>query len=57
MNLIYYEFNLGAKICISSELFKSGVDRGSSIALEMLIPNTDEMTSSRKMRVTERFSR
>jgi len=31
MNLIYYEFNLGAKICINSELFKSGVDRGSSI--------------------------
>jgi len=54
-----YEFNLGAKICISSasSIFESGVDRAARLALEMLISNVDEMTCSRKMQVVERFSR
>jgi len=54
-----YEFNLGVKICISftSSGFESGVNRAAQLVLEMLKPNADEITCSRKMRVAERFSR
>jgi len=56
-----YEFNLGAKICISSanSVLESGMDRAVRLALEMLIPNANEMTmlQKRKMRVAEQFSR
>ena len=41
-----YEFNLGAKICISSasSIFESGMDRVARLTLEMLISNVDELT-------------
>ena len=44
-----YEFNLGAKMYISSasSVFQSG-DRAARSALEILIPNVDEMTCSRR---------
>jgi len=50
-----YEFNLGAKICISSasSVFKSEVNQVAQFALEMLIPNAKKMIYSRKMRITE----
>ena len=56
---MYDEFNLDAKICISSAnlVFEYGVDRAVRLALEMFIANADKMTSSRKIRDAERFSR
>jgi len=54
---IQIEFNLSAKICISSasSIFESEVDRAAR-TLKMLIPNADEMTCSRKMRVAKQLS-